>query len=192
MPFFVHYAAKNGYHCIWLDLEHRAMGQREVAALLQLAMHEDIDIMLRPPHTAERSKLARYLEDGATGLMIPMQNTPEDVTAIVNKAKFPPLGDRGIDGADAAASFGSFCWGEGEHSLENWIKDTNRETFVCVQIETREALSNVDAITKVPGLDFVFVGPGTCAASCTMTVPHTPYIASYAITPPTPPRPPYV
>jgi 2-keto-3-deoxy-L-rhamnonate aldolase RhmA len=137
------------------------MGQREVAALLQLAMHEDIDVMLRPPHTQERSKLARYLEDGATGLMIPMLNNVDDVAAIVQKAKFPPMGNRGIDGADAAASFGSFCWEpEGEHCLKNWIQDTIQETFVCVQIETREALSNVDAMTQVPGLDFVFVGPG--------------------------------
>ena len=46
---------------------------------------------MRPPNT-ERTKLYRLLEDGATGLMIPLQNTKEDVASLVEKVKFPPLG----------------------------------------------------------------------------------------------------
>lgn len=53
------YAAKSGYDCIWLDLEHRAMGQREVQALLQLGVTHDIDIMVRSPST-ERTQLYRW------------------------------------------------------------------------------------------------------------------------------------
>lgn len=159
LPFFVHYAAKNGFDCIWLDLEHRAMNEREVQALLQLGVHHDIDIMVRPPST-DGICLARYYEDGATGVMIPLQNTAADVVALVKKAKFPPIGDRGIDAAGVDALYGDYSWGEGEHSMASWIGDANRETFLCVQVETREAVANVDAMAAVDGVDVFFVGPG--------------------------------
>jgi 2-keto-3-deoxy-L-rhamnonate aldolase RhmA len=159
LPFFVHYAAESGYDCIWLDLEHRAMDQRELQALLQLGVHHDIDIMVRPPQT-EATKLYRLLEDGATGLMIPLQNTAADVQDLVNKVKFPPLGNRGIDAAGVDAGFGSFSWHDGENSMESYVTQSNRETFLCVQIETRSALANVEQIAQVPGLDIMFLGPG--------------------------------
>ena len=62
LPFFVRYAAHAGYDAIWLDLEHRAMTQREVQSLLALCHSNDIDCMLRSP-TLERSRLYRHLED---------------------------------------------------------------------------------------------------------------------------------
>ena len=71
LPFFVRYAAHHGYDAIWLDLEHRAMEQREVQSLLALCHACDIDCMLRSP-TLERTRLYRYFEDGATGLMMPL------------------------------------------------------------------------------------------------------------------------
>mgnify|MGYP001216779462 CR=1 FL=1 len=70
LPFFVRYAAQSGYDGIWLDLEHRAMDDREVQSVLSLAHHNDIDCMVRP-QTLERTRLYRYLEDGATGFMFP-------------------------------------------------------------------------------------------------------------------------
>src|SRR5690348_3421663 len=70
LPFFVCSAAHFGYDAIWLDLEHRTMGDREVQALLAFCHLYDIDCMLRPS-TTERNRLYRYLEDGASGVLIP-------------------------------------------------------------------------------------------------------------------------
>eukprot|EP00035_Acanthoeca_spectabilis_P022512 m.444164 g.444164 ORF g.444164 m.444164 type:complete len:288 (-) comp19057_c0_seq1:149-1012(-) len=159
MPFFVHYAAKSGYDCIWLDLEHRAMGQREVQALLQLGVTHDIDIMVRSPST-ERTQLYRYYEDGATGVMLPLQNTVEDVKSLVEKVKFPPIGNRGIDAAGVDAAFGEYSWGKDEHSMASYVQGANRETFLTIQIETRAALANCEEMAKVEGVDIFFVGPG--------------------------------
>mmetsp|Transcript_17737 Transcript_17737/g.46302 ORF Transcript_17737/g.46302 Transcript_17737/m.46302 type:complete len:226 (+) Transcript_17737:178-855(+) len=135
------------------------MGQREVQALLQLGVHHDIDIMVRSPST-ERTKLYRYLEDGATGVMIPLMNTADDVASLVEKTKFPPIGNRGIDAAGVDARFGEYSWGEGEHSMAGYVGGANRETFLCVQIETRAALTNCQAMAAVDGVDIFFVGPG--------------------------------
>ncbi len=70
IPIFVAHAANLGYDGIWLDLEHRAMDSREVQAMLAFFHLYDIDCMVRVP-TREKGQLYRYLEDGATGLMIP-------------------------------------------------------------------------------------------------------------------------
>lgn len=152
IPSYIRHAAHFGFDCIWLDLEHRGMDQREVQALLAYFHSFDIDCMLRPP-TLEKTRLYRYLEDGATGLMIPHVSTPEKARMLVDAVKFPPLGDRGLDGA----GFDSDYYLQGG---SDYPEQANRETFLVVQIETPEAIENVEAIAAVPGVDGMFVGPG--------------------------------
>jgi 2-keto-3-deoxy-L-rhamnonate aldolase RhmA len=152
LPNFVRQAAHFGFDAIWLDLEHRTMSDREVQSLLAFFHLADIDCMLRPP-TLEKSRLYRYLEDGATGLMIPHVSTVEKAKMLVDAVKFPPLGDRGQDGAGLDSDF--ILQGGAAYPGE-----ANRETFLVVQIETLEAVENVDAIAAVDGVDGLFVGPG--------------------------------
>lgn len=152
IPSYIRHAAHFGFDCIWLDLEHRVMDDREVQALLTFFHLFDIDCMLRPP-TLEKTRLYRYLEDGATGLMIPHVSTAEKAEMLVQAVKFPPLGDRGFDGAGLDTDF-ILCGGEG------YTEQANRETFLVVQIETIQAVENVAAIAAVDGVDGLFVGPG--------------------------------
>lgn len=151
IPAYVKYAANSGFDCIWLDLEHRAMDDREVQSLLAFFHKYDIDCMLRPS-TLEKAKLYRYLEDGASGLMVPHVSTPEKAKALVDACKFPPLGDRGLDGAGLDNDYMLFD--------EDYPARTNAETFLVVQIETPEAVDNVDAIAGVEGVDGLFIGLG--------------------------------
>ena len=151
MPSYIKYAAHYGFDCVWLDLEHRAMNDREVQALLAFFHKFDIDCMLRAS-TLEKAKLYRYLEDGATGLMIPHVSTPEKAKALVDACKFPPIGDRGLDGAGMDNDFMLFD--------EDYPARTNAETFLVVQIETPEAVENVDAIVSIEGVDGLFIGTG--------------------------------
>ena len=152
IPAYIRLASHFGYDCIWLDLEHRAMSEREVQSLLAYFHLYDIDCMLRPP-TIENARLYRYLEDGAAGLMIPRVSTPEEARALARAVKFPPLGDRGLDGAGLDADF--YLQGG-----EDYVEDANRETFLVVQIETPQAVEHVEEIAAVPGVDGMFVGPG--------------------------------
>lgn len=155
LPFFVRYAAHYGYDGIWLDLEHRNMDEREVQHLLALCQMFDIDCMVRPP-TLQRTRLYRYLEDGATGLMIPFTSTAEIAQQIVEAVKFPPIGNRGLDGAGLDCQYGIDSWRPGS----TYIEDANRETFIVAQIETPEAVANAGEVAAVPGIDALFVGPG--------------------------------
>ena len=155
IPSFIRQAAHYEFDCIWLDLEHRVMDDREVQSLLAYFHLSDIDCMLRAP-TLEKTKLYRYFEDGASGLMIPHVSTAEKARWLAQAVKFPPLGDRGIDGAGLDSEF--FLRGDA-----GYTERANRETFLVVQIETPEAVRNIDAIAAVEGVDGLFIGPADLA-----------------------------
>ncbi len=105
----------------------------------------DIDCLLRAP-TLEKTLLYRYLEDGAAGLMIPPCLHSQKARELVQALKFPPLGDRGLDGAGLDCDY--IIQGG-----ESYPDEANAETFLVVQIETVEAVLNVDEIAAVPGVD---------------------------------------
>jgi 4-hydroxy-2-oxoheptanedioate aldolase len=151
-PYVVH-AARAGFDCIWLDLEHRALELRELQALLAHFRLYDIDCLLRAP-TLEKTGLYRYLEEGASGLMIPHVSTAEKARQLVQATKFPPLGDRGLDNAGFDSDYRI---NPDNVAYAEWA---NRETFLVVQIETPEAVENAAEIAAVPGVDALFVGPG--------------------------------
>lgn len=54
--------------------------------------------------------------------MLPLQNTVEDVKSLVEKVKFPPIGNRGIDAAGVDAAFGEYSWGKDEHSMASYVQ----------------------------------------------------------------------
>jgi 4-hydroxy-2-oxoheptanedioate aldolase len=155
LPFFVRYAARYGYDGIWLDLEHRTMNDREVQAIIAACYYNDIDCMVRPP-TVGRTHLYHYLEDGAAGFMMPFVSTPAIARQVVEAVKFPPLGNRGVDGAGLDGDYGMEAW----KPNPTYFDDANRETFFVAQIETLEAVENIEAIAAVPGVDCIFIGPG--------------------------------
>lgn len=153
IPFYICHAARAGYDCIWLDLEHRGMEYRELQSLLALFHLYDIDCMLRVP-TLDRAQLYRHLEDGATGLMIPHVSTPEKAKMLVDAVKFPPIGDRGLDNAGLDSGYR-----ENTDALA-FTREANAETFLTVQIETPQAVDNIEGIVSIEGVDMIFVGPG--------------------------------
>ncbi len=154
LPFFIRRAAHLQYDGIWLDLEHRAMDPREVQAVLALCHYNDIDCMVRTP-TLDRTPLYRYLEDGASGLMIPLLHDVQSAEQVVQAVKFPPLGNRGMDGAGLDSDYGLEPWQPGSTFWE----DANRETFVLVQVETLGVVNNLEQIAALDGLEGLFVGP---------------------------------
>lgn len=170
VPSFVKHAAHFGFDCIWLDMEHRSYTSREVEMLLALSHLHDIDIMLRPP-TLEKTQLYRYLEDGAAGLMIPHVNDAAKAQYLVDSTRFPPVGDRGLDGAGLDADY----FVNGLTGVADFVKEANEQTFLVVQVETPTAVKNVEEIAAVPGLNGIFVGPGDLGlrlrtTPCDMTI----------------------
>jgi 4-hydroxy-2-oxoheptanedioate aldolase len=154
LPPFVAYAASLGYDGIWLDLEHRPMDSREIQAMLAFFQLYDIDCMLRTP-TREKGQLYRYLEDGATGLMVPHVSDVASAHDLVQRVKFPPLGDRGLEGRGMETNFGLDIPGTRDPLVEHAL----RETFLFLQIETPQGLAAADEIAAIPGVDGLYIGP---------------------------------
>ena len=157
MPLLISPNASRSYDGIWFDLEHRAMTARESQAILAASMAADIDVMVRCPFRTERTQLYRYFEDGACGLMFPLTDNREMAEHLVTSCKYPPIGNRGLDGADPVAGNGSAAWGP---NGDNYTDVANDNTFIVVQIETLEAVGNLEDIISTPGIDGIFVGPG--------------------------------
>jgi len=163
VSYFPHMAAHFGYDAVWMDAEHRNWNPREIETMLMQHRLADIDCVWRPT-SLEKPALSRLLEDGATGLMIPQVSTAERARQLVAATKFPPLGDRGFDGGGIDAGF----W---INKPKDFPQQANRETFLVVQIETPQAVENVEEIAEVKGVELLFLGPGDlslrlgCAAS---------------------------
>ena len=160
IPFYIRHAAENDFDGIWLDLEHRAMEVREVQSLLSMCHQFNIDCMVRSP-TLERTFLYRYFEDGASGLLMPLVDDPIEAKHIARSVKFPPIGNRGLDGAGLDSDY--------QLASKGFVEAANLETFVIVQIETLNALENAEAIAAVEGIDGLFVGPGDLGLRLSLT-----------------------
>lgn len=96
--------------------------------------------------------IKQALDAGAQGIVVPMVNTAEEASAVVRFARYPPLGERGGGGMVPHYNFGL------TNHVE-YIKAANDEIMVGIQIETREAVENIDAILDTPGIDMAFIGP---------------------------------
>jgi 4-hydroxy-2-oxoheptanedioate aldolase len=96
-------------------------------------------------------QIKRVLDSGAQGVLVPLVNTPEQAADVVRFAKYPPEGVRGNGGMLPHLGFAAV--------RSEYTRNANRETMVAIQIETREAIENIDAILAVPGVDCAFIGP---------------------------------
>lgn len=160
------HAAQAGFDALWLDNEHNTWDRREIQRMLSLHHLADIDCIVR---TGSRNptELYRLLEDGATALLIPLVNSQEEARALVQAVKFPPVGQRGVDGAGLDNGFGL-------NGRDGYFEAANRETLLIIQIESPEALAAIDQIAAVPGLDGLFIGPGDLSLrlNCPMDWSH--------------------
>jgi len=85
-----------------------------------------------------------------------MVNTVEEARNAVAWAKYPPEGMRGVAGT-RVSRYGL--------DMAQYFSEWNAQVLVILQIETREALKNVEAIAAVPGVDVLFVGPNDLSAN---------------------------
>ena len=97
----------------------------------------------------------RALDSGAHGIVVPLLYTADDARALVQSAKFPPVGRRGYG---SPFTMGSFAI-EGDLSGLEYLQNANESLLTIVQIETKEAFQNLDEIAKVEGIDVLFIGP---------------------------------
>ncbi|HSD51632.1 MAG TPA: aldolase/citrate lyase family protein [Candidatus Methylomirabilis sp.] len=139
-----------GFDWILIDMEHSPADLQTLVAQLQAMGAYGVVPLVRAPWN-DLVWIKRILDAGAFGVMIPSVNTREQALAAVQACKYPPVGLRGIAGSPRAAGFG--------RDTAASLKRANDEILVIIQVETPQAIENLDEIGKVPGVDALFIGP---------------------------------
>lgn len=161
-----------GFDFYILDTEHGTAGPIEAAAVVRACEGAGLTPLVRPSDL-DAKLILQFLDAGMTGIMLPGVRSAGDVRGLVEAAKYPPEGLRGI----APVRANRFLLGV--EKQDAWIARANRETLVLPQIETREALERVEDLAAVPGIDGFIVGPRDLALSLGFPVgPSHPEIES--------------
>ncbi|KAB8754749.1 hypothetical protein FH972_026540 [Carpinus fangiana] len=145
-----------GASWILVDCEHGQISDDSMHESVTAIAACAVSPIVRIP-AAESWMIKRALDAGAHGIMCPLLQTAADAEGLVKNSKFPPLGKRGYG---SPFSMGSFATGDSVVPTQvDYLRQANDTLLTIIQIETKEALENVDAIAAVPGVDVLFVGP---------------------------------
>ena len=139
-----------GADYVLYDMEHSGLGFETLKTQFALCRGLAIVPMVRVPR-GEYHFVARALDVGALGVMVPMVGSADEARHIVSCTRYPPLGRRG-----AAFGFAHDDYQGGDVAAK--IAAIHARTMVIAQIETAEGLANVEAIAAVPGIDALWLG----------------------------------
>ena len=145
--------ARIGFDFILIDNEHGVMEPLVINDMIRSAQFQGASALVRCPE-ATYTSIQKMLDMGADGIQIPLVNTSETAKKVHRLSKYPPEGTRGMSFNCRAAEYG-MCGNKLEYR-----ERVNKDLLNVIQIETLEAIENLDEILKVPGIDVLFVGPG--------------------------------
>lgn len=147
--------AAAGFDWMLFDTEHSPLTPASILPLLQAVAAWPVSALVRPA-SLNVAEIKKILDLGAQTLLIPMIQNADEAALAVAAVTYPPQGIRGVAGATRASGFGRIA---GYHAR------ARSELCLLVQVETVEAVAQIEAIAAVPGIDGIFVGPADLAAS---------------------------
>jgi 4-hydroxy-2-oxoheptanedioate aldolase len=145
----------SGFDWLLLDTEHSPNELTDIFAALQAVAPGSATPIVRPAWN-DTVLIKRFLDIGAQTLLLPYVQNADEARRAVAATRYPPAGVRGVTGSGRAARYGR---------VTDYLKKADSELCVLVQVETRTALDQLEAIAAVPGVDGVFIGPSDLAAS---------------------------
>ena len=154
-PYTVEICAGAGFDWLLLDAEHGPNDLPLILSQLQAAAAGTAEPVVRLP-LGDAVLVKQYLDIGARTLLIPMVETAEQAADMVRACRYPPRGVRGVGSAIGRAS----RWNRDA----DYLKTAEADLCLLVQVESRRAMDNLEAIAGVEGVDGVFIGPSDLAA----------------------------
>ncbi len=133
-----------------VDMEHTPLDLLDLIHMLQAVAGTPMLPITRVPWN-DTVVVKRVLDAGAQTLLFPFVQTADEARKAVAAAKYPPHGVRGMAGMSRGSRFGT---------VKDYFKVANEAVSVILQIETPEAMSCLEEIAGVPGVDSLFFGPG--------------------------------
>ena len=145
-------AGLSGADAVWLCTEHVGNDWIGLESQIRAARVHNIDTLVRVGR-GSYSDYIRPLEADATGIIVPHVASEQEARQIVEWVRFHPIGKRALDGGNID---GQFCL----IPVEEYLCHSNQERILILQIESPEALEQVEKICAVPGFDGILFGPG--------------------------------
>lgn len=156
-PVFLEVAAHLGYQAIWIEMEHAPITFAEAADLCRMASGSGMLTMIRIPDS-RRENILKAAECGPDIIDVAMVDEPAQMQQMLEYGRFAPTGGRGYFSVSRAVHYGVL------NSVTEKQQSLNRELCLMAQVETTEAMKNLEQLAAVPGVD-LFVGPADLAAS---------------------------
>jgi 4-hydroxy-2-oxoheptanedioate aldolase len=145
----------SGFDWILFDTEHSPNEIPGLLAQLQAAARGTAAAIVRPAWN-DAVLIKRVLDIGAQSVLVPYVQNVEEARRAVAAVRYPPAGIRGVAAAARASRYGR---------VADYLKRADTEICLLVQVETRSALDQLEAIATVEGVDGVFIGPSDLSAS---------------------------
>ena len=148
-------AATCGFDWLLFDMEHSPTDLYDVGQQLLAVRGTPSAAIVRVP-ILDMAWIKRVLDAGAPNIMVPNVRNADEARDAVAYTRFAPEGLRGVAGSTRAGNYGRY---------KDYMARANDEIGLVLQLESQEALDNLDEICRVPGVDAVFIGPSDLAAS---------------------------
>ena len=146
--------SNSGFDWVLLDTEHSPNELPMVQGQLHAMQGGTANPVVRVPWN-DMVMVKRFLDIGAQSLLLPYVQTVEEAKNAVAYMRYPQGGVRGVAGSTRAAGYGR---------IKDYLKIAQTELCLLVQAETRKAMTNIEAIAAVEGVDGVFIGPNDLSA----------------------------
>src|ERR1700758_5693924 len=149
-PGIGHILKSAGCDFVLFDLEHSGFGFETVKSAIRYFEAADLPVIVRVP-SKEYHHVARAMDMGAEGLMLPMVGNVDEARHILKSMKYTPHGGRGV-----ALQVSHDRYRPGP-VVDKFVAANRRSTFFC-QIETAEGVENAGALAWLPVRDRLRVG----------------------------------
>jgi 4-hydroxy-2-oxoheptanedioate aldolase len=154
-PIAAEILAGAGFDWIVIDGEHAPNDITTLLPQLQAMRGGTAEPVFRVPWN-DAVIIKRALDVGARSLLIPFVQNAEEARKAVAAARYPPLGIRGVSVGPRANDYGR---------IQNYHRNAHLDTCILVQLETTDALKQIEAVAAVEGVDGIFIGPSDLAAA---------------------------
>jgi 2-keto-3-deoxy-L-rhamnonate aldolase RhmA len=156
-PEVIRMMAVAGFDFVFIDTEHSLYSLETVIDMVRVAKSLDLDVLVRVPD-AEYHLIARTLDAGAQGVMVPRIESVQQVQRIVNAVKYPPFGQRGFGGRAILTDYKKM-------PLKEQIEQFNKNTMIVLQIERKKAIDDIESLVSINGVDAALIGPNDLSIS---------------------------
>ena len=152
------YTAMLGFDFTLIDNEHGLIEKTTINDMVRASQCAGVPAVVRCPEKTY-DHIQHALDMGANGIQVPLLNTAEEARTVVELSNFAPEGKRGVAYLPRASSYGLV-----EDKMA-YKEQANRVKLISCQVETTEAIENLDSLLAVDGIDVYFVGPADLSTS---------------------------